>query len=136
MELSLLSLASPTPSTEGWRTPCARRPTTSSSAEVFQVLCTHSHSNSGLPLLRLATETSIRPALYLHGSNNPIKPWVDENKSLTVEPPQRTLCGGIQLHSMQDSFGSDRETIEAHSRLSHGFRIYHAITYTTYKTKA
>jgi hypothetical protein len=43
--------------------------------EVFQVLCTHSHNNPGLSLLRLTTETSIQPALYLHGSNNPTPLW-------------------------------------------------------------
>jgi hypothetical protein len=37
------------------------------------------------------------------------------NESLTAEPPQRTLCGGIQLHSMQESPGSNKETIETHS---------------------
>jgi hypothetical protein len=54
--------------------PCARlRPSpTLNGTEDFPVLCTHSHSNPGLSLLRLATETSIRPALHLHGSNNQI----------------------------------------------------------------
>jgi hypothetical protein len=45
--------------------PCARPSTFTNPqrAEVFQVLCTRSHNNSDLSLLRLATETSIRPAL-------------------------------------------------------------------------
>ena len=98
--------------------PCTRPSTTLNHAEVFQVLCVHSHSKPSLTLLRLATGTSIRPALHLHGSNNTNQIRVEENERLTVEPPQRTLCGGIQLHSMQESPGSNRETIETYSRLS------------------
>ena len=56
--------------------------------------------------------------LICTASSTQINFWADENKSLTIEPPQRTLCRGIQLHSMQESLDSDRETIGTHSLLS------------------
>ena len=46
------------------------------------------------------------------------RPWATENKKSTAQPPRHTLCGGIQLHSMQESPGSSRETIK-----THGFRF-------------
>jgi hypothetical protein len=57
LELSLLSLTSPTPSTESWRTPCTRRPIT---LQVLGLLNSmHSrNSNPCLPPLRLTSETS------------------------------------------------------------------------------
>jgi hypothetical protein len=36
---------------------------------------------------------------------------------------------------MQESPGSDRETIETHSPLSHRFQINYEITYATYQSK-
>jgi hypothetical protein len=87
----------------------------SQSVEVFQTPV-HSCNRNLSSFSQTRSETSNRPALHLHGSNNPTQLWADENESLTVEPPQRTLCGGIRLHSMQESPGSNRETIETHSR--------------------
>jgi hypothetical protein len=73
------------------------------------------------PFSDLLLRISTRPALLLHGSNNSAQLWTDENASLTAEPPQRTLCGGILLHSMQESPGSNRETIETHTLILSGY---------------
>ena len=69
-------------------------------------------------LPRLAVRSSVRPALTCTARIIQNNSGLYENESLTVEPPQRTLCGGIRLHSMQESPGSNRETIETYSRLS------------------
>jgi hypothetical protein len=90
-------------------------------AEVFQVLCTRSHSNPTFPFSDLLLRSSVRPALTCTARIIQINSGLNENESLTVEPPQRTLCGGIQLHSMQESPGSNRETIETHSLILSGF---------------
>jgi hypothetical protein len=66
-------------------------------------------------LLRLATETRIRPALTCMDRMNQPNSEQSESKSSTAQPPRRTLCGGIQLHLMQESHGLNRETIETHS---------------------
>ena len=59
----------------------------------------------------------------------------DGSKSLTVRPLQRTLCGRTRLHSMQESPGSNRETIETHLSLLR-FLTWYEITYATYRRKA
>jgi hypothetical protein len=90
--------------------------------EDFSVLCTHSHSNPGLSLLRLATEIQSDLHFTCMARITQINSGLNENECLTVEPPQRTLCGGIRLHSMQESPGSNRETVGTHSLHSLRFR--------------
>jgi hypothetical protein len=85
------------------------------------------------PFLQLATESSVRPALTCTARIIQLNSGLNENECLTIEPPQRTLCGGIRLHSMQESPGSNRETIGTHSLHSLRFRTWYAITYAAYR---
>jgi hypothetical protein len=79
----------------------------------------HSHSpQPDLSLHRLATGSSVRPLLTCMARITQINSELNDNESLTVEPPRRTLCGGIQLHSMKESPGSTRGTIETHFSFS------------------
>jgi hypothetical protein len=85
------------------------------SDEVSGVLCAHTLEN----FLPLFSVLPLRLTFDLHSPArlkyfNPL--WGQENKSLTAWPPRRTLCGGSSLHSMQESPGLSRETIETHSR--------------------
>jgi hypothetical protein len=61
-------------------------------------------------------ESFTQPAHSLHGSCNPIHFWVNENQSYPYLNPLSThSLRTIRLHSLQESSGSNRETIETHS---------------------
>jgi hypothetical protein len=82
----------------------------------------HSRSQQSRPFpSRLATGSVVRPTLTCTALIIQINSGLNENEILTVQPPQRTLCGGIRLHSMQESPGSNREKIETHSLILSGF---------------
>jgi hypothetical protein len=74
-----------------------------------QIRCTHSHCNHDLSLLRLATETSIRPALYLRGLNNPTQPWsmriraslLNPLDALYAEEFDCTLCRNLLVRKVK-----------------------------------
>ena len=100
---------------------------------VFQTLCTSSNSSPCLLLLRLTTETSNSAcALFTRIPQQPYDFWVNENKCLTIEPSSTHSCRWIQLHSMQESSGSDKETIETYSLLSQTSIKKPEITCTAY----
>jgi hypothetical protein len=59
---------------------------------ILQIPCTHLQQKSST-LLSSVSPLRLQPwpALPLHSSDNPIQLLADENKSLTVQPHQRTL---------------------------------------------
>ena len=85
------------------------------------------HARNGFSLSSSQTYfwDSVRPALTCTARIPQTQLWAKENKSSTTWPPRRTLCRGIQLHSMQESHGISRETIETHSLR---FLTWYAIT--------
>jgi hypothetical protein len=62
--------------------------------------------------------------------------WVNENKSyLYLNPLSMHSLQTLQLHSLHESSGSNRETIETHSFFPSDFKLKHEIIHTAYKSK-